>query len=274
MRILPIFFILFFSQYTLAIFDPTAKDFENKMESFIDTMTKTNSIQVLLKNHKNNLSPESYAELATIANSSPKKRIFYFAKKTSKTSFALKLKNSQWANFKINPQGGILIGDTPFNWNNKIGIKENIDAISKIMASEFGKKNKSASLTLMPKAHADETSNHTDHDAIAVGLYGALGPMFSTDIFITNIDKFCNNKPTLLTSLDKIKDIKEKFLVAKSYFEPRKGNLWGLTMTDAAYAKFDRAQQCLANKGKISEADFLPIAEEKGREAKEAEAAK
>lgn len=274
MRILSLISILLFSNYVLAVGHTFTKEYEDKMSSFIDTMTKTNNIEVLLKNHKSKLSPDGYTQLLDIIRSTQKKRIFYVAKKTSKTSFALRLKNSKWAHFKLNPDvGGILIGNSPFKWNNKISIKDNIDTVSKIMAAEFGEKNMSASLFLIPKAHADDTASHTDHDAVAGGLYGAISEFFNHEIFLGNIDAFCNNKPTLLTSLDKIENIKEKFLLAKSYYEPRFGNLWSLTMTDAAYAKFDRVQQCLAVKGKISQADFLPIAEEKGREAKEAEAA-
>lgn len=271
MRAFVLFFMLF-SQPLFAVTSVETQDLDKKIESFIKTLSATNNMEVFLKSQRKQMTVDAYNQLLKIVNGSADKNKFYQIKKISNRAFAIKLNNSIWAPITFSTEGGgLLIGKTPFLWSNKKSIQANLDQISEIMTAEFGQDAKTASHFLIPEAQAQsKTISPSTNDTVAVGLAASINNWLDADIFLSFVDKFCNDKKALRGSpktIGEIRTVKAKFEASKAYFEPKLGNVWGNTITHEAYAKFDRAQRCLKKHAYITEHDFLPIAVEEGAKA-------
>lgn len=278
MRVFFIFIILVFSQSLFAVSSAQSQSADKKIAAFMKTMSSTNNMGILLKSMRPKMSPEGYKQVLKIINEAPEKNNFYHFKAITNRSFALKLKNSKWANFAFAENGSLLIGKTPFKWTNKKSIQQNLDIISAIMTQEFGQKTNTTFNFLIPKANAQQKtiSTHTTNDTVAVGMASSISNWLEADVFLSRVRDFCS--PTSETpkpkSLGEKRPIKLDFEEVKSRYAPQFSNLWGDTITHEAYVKFDNAQRCLRQHGYITEHDFLPIAEEEGDKAREAEALK
>lgn len=252
MRFLCITLILIFSQCLLAQNDNAIRAANKKIEIFIKNITSVNNIDIFLKMYKKELPQDVYNQLVKTARKTPGNSKFFHAKKISADSFALKLKNSKMAIFKINLNDGhLLIGKTSFKWNFKNSAQSNIDKISLIMKSEFATNNASTPQFLIPSAYADDDSTGNDTAASAVAAY--LAEEVSVEVFIENMDHHCQGKYVLYgKALEDTLFVREKFLEARDNFEQK----WKSFVSRGAYERFDRVQKCLNKRGIISKDQF------------------
>jgi hypothetical protein len=270
--------VLFMSVFTQVLYAANAnqaqKEMDRKVETLIGSIVSINNVEVLLKNHRSQLTPTGYEQLLDIAKKSPDQRKLYYAKKMSKRSFALKLKNSTWAQFTFQNDGSLMIGKTPFLWDSKNDLRTNMNKISQIMTKEYGSQKQSAFQFLIEDAHAD-WEIHTTFEEIVVVLASSASKRWGTEKFLSVLDDLCSGDPSWAKNVarpDKKatkSEIQDQFKSAKKEVDSY-GSAWSFLTTNFAweYERFDRVQRCLEKTGFIEKDAFLQKAVEAGEKAR------